>query len=362
MKMLFCGDISPTADNNHLFAQVETQRLFGDTKMLFDAADVSIVNLECSLTEAQTPIAKIGPAIAASPNTAQVLKQLGVTYCNLSNNHFYDMGNQGVADSLAALEQAGIGYTGFGKNEADSQTDLVVERNGTRVCIIAVCEHEYSYALPDRMGCRAFDPFETPLQVRAAKEIYDRVVVIYHGGKEQCEYPSPRLLKACRAMAQSGADLVLCQHSHCIGCYEQFAGCHIVYGQGNFHFVKEKYRDHPQWKQGLAASYDTDTHAFTLIPVVTTDVGIRLAKADEAAEILGSMAKRNQSLEDGTWKDGWHAFCVEHAPMYTTTVGKAYSAEGTEFSKEKFAHYLDCEAHTDVWRELFLTHNKTTNK
>jgi hypothetical protein len=24
---------------------------------------------------------------------------------------------------------------------------------------------------------------------------------------------------------------------------------------------------------------------------------------------------------------------------------------------EKFAHYLDCEAHLDVWMELFKTHN-----
>ena len=33
-----------------------------------------------------------------------------------------------------------------------------------------------------------------------------------------------------------GADVVLCQHSHCIGCYEQYEGAHILYGQGNFHF------------------------------------------------------------------------------------------------------------------------------
>ena len=26
---------------------------------------------------------------------------------------------------------------------------------------------------------------------------------------------------------------------------------------------------------------------------------------------------------------------------------------------KKFGHYLDCEAHTDVWRELFKTYNHT---
>ena len=362
MKVLLCGDISPTSDNNHLFAQVETRQLFNDVKQLFDAADFSVVNVECALTLHEEAIAKIGPSIAAAPETAQVLKELGVTHCNLSNNHIYDRGNQGVMDTYAALNAAGLGYTGFGENEADSQKDLVIEKDGKTLCVVAVCEHEYSYALPDRMGARAFDPFETPLQVRAAKEKYDRVVVLYHGGKEQCQYPSPRLMKACHAMAKSGADVILCQHSHCIGCYEEYEGCHIVYGQGNFHFVKEKYREDPMWHKGLAVAYDTETHKFEMIPVVGTDVGIRLANAEEAAEILTAMAQRNKSLQDGTWQEGWHQFCLARAEMYTATVGKAYSAEGTEYSKEKFAHYLDCEAHQDVWRELFKTHNIRTNR
>lgn len=361
MKALFCGDISPTSDNNHLFAQVATKELFCDTDSLFQAADFSMVNLECALTRAETPIRKIGPAIAAAPETAQVLKELGVTHCCLANNHFYDMGSQGALDSIAALDAAGIGYTGFGENEAAAQKDLVLEKDGVTLCVIAVCEHEYSYALPDRMGSRVFDPFETPLQIRSAKEKYDQVVVLYHGGKEQCHYPSPRLLKACHAMAKSGADLILCQHSHCIGCYEIFQDCHIVYGQGNFHFVKETYRDDPQWHQGLAVLYDTDDHQISFVPVVGTDVGIRLADEQEGTAIMDAFAMRSESLQDGTWRDGWHDFCEAHSEMYLRTIGKAYSAEGTDFSKEKFAHYLDCEAHLDVWRELCQTYNLTEN-
>ncbi len=362
MKVLFCGDMSPTDDNNHLFAQVETDTLFNDVKDLFQAADYGFVNLECALTLVEQPIQKIGPSIAAAPETAQVLKQLGATHCGLSNNHIYDRGKPGVLDTFAALDAAGLGYTGFGENEEDAQKDLVLKKGNTTLCVIAVCEHEYNYALENRMGSRAFDPFETPLQVRAAKEKYDHVVVLYHGGKEQCQYPSPRLLKACRAMAKSGADLILCQHSHCIGCYEIYDDCHIVYGQGNFHFVKEKYRNDPTWHQGLTVTYDTRDHSISFVPVVATDVGIRQATKEEGSAIMADFAQRSESLQDGTWKDGWHQFCVDHAEMYLKTIGKAYSAEGTEYSKEKFAHYLDCEAHTDVWRELCQTYNRTADQ
>ena len=168
MKVLFCGDVSPTKNNAHLFAQLQTQTLFTDTLPLFQAADFTVVNLECALTESQTPINKIGPAIAAPPQTAQVLAQVGVTHCGLSNNHFFDLGIQGVRDSIAALESAGLGYTGFGENEQDAKKELVLEKDGKTLCVIAVCEHEYSYALPDKLGCHGFDPFETPLQIRAA--------------------------------------------------------------------------------------------------------------------------------------------------------------------------------------------------
>ena len=29
---------------------------------------------------------------------------------------------------------------------------------------------------------------------------------------------------------------------------------------------------------------------------------------------------------------------------------------------DKFGHYLDCEAHTDVWRELYPTYNHTNER
>lgn len=98
-------------------------------------------------------------------------------------------------------------------------------------------KHEYSYALPDRMGVNPYDPCLTMQDIRELKREVNRVVAVYHGGKEHCQYPSPRLRNLCHEMILCGADAVLCQHSHCIGCYEEYQGGHIVYGQGNFHFM-----------------------------------------------------------------------------------------------------------------------------
>lgn len=159
-----------------------------------------------------------------------MLKKMGVTHCALSNNHVFDSGKKGLMDTMTAITDAGMEFMGVGMNYEDSRKNTVFRKDGETVCVIAVCEHEYSYALEDRMGARPYDVFDTPADVRKAKVEYDKVIVIYHGGKEHCRYPSPRLVGVCRNLVDSGADLVLCQHSHCVGCHEVYNASHILYG------------------------------------------------------------------------------------------------------------------------------------
>lgn len=365
MKALLLGDVSPTEENCELFVSGDIQTLFTDTLPLFQGNDINFVNMECALTDTESPIQKIGPAIWAPTNTANVMAKVGVNYCSISNNHFFDHGIAGVKSGMKALQDAGIIPTGFGDNYEDSRKNLAIEKDGEKIVIIAVCEHEYTYALDDRMGSRPFCPFDTLEDIREAKKTADRVIVIYHGGKEYCRYPSPRLLKACRAMVKAGADVVLGQHSHCIGCYEQYADGHILYGQGNFHFVKTMNDPSKQdkWDTSLAVHYDTKSHAITFTPITRAGQGIALAKGANKKRLLDEFAARNQQLQDGTWRDGWHDFCesVREDP-YTRVLTRAFKEESTERQNQLFAHYLDCEAHTDVWRELYKTWNHTNER
>lgn len=360
MKALLLGDVCPTIVTNPLFEKGDIETLFNDTLSIFKGNDINMVNLECALTESEHKIKKFGPNLSASPNTANVLKEIGVNYVGLSNNHFFDFGIEGAMDSIKHLNAVGIEHTGFGENYEDSRKNLVIEKDGEKVCIITVCEAEYSYALEDRMGSRPFDEFDTLEDIRNAKKENGRVIVMYHGGKELCKYPSPRLLKTCRAMVKSGADLVLCQHSHCIGCYENYNGSHIVYGQGNFHFVKP--HTFEGWFTSLAVKYDTKNNKIEFIPIKNTETGIKLADGAEKEEIISEFEKRNKTLSNGEWKKGWHEFCESVKNDYTKTLKNACNENSTPTQNAFFGHYLDCQAHTDVWRELFPTYNQTNEK
>ena len=276
----------------------------------------------------------------------------------MSNNHIYDFGREGLKDTIEQLDRVGLKYTGIGKNYQDSRKDHTIVIDGITVTIVNVCEHEYTYATDLREGARPFDEFETMDDIRKAKASADYVIVIYHGGKEYCRYPSPRLYKACHEMVKCGADVVLCQHSHIIGVYEKFEGAHIVYGQGNFHFVK--YIDKEFWQEGLIASLDVTKEGIDVefTPVKAMDNGIRLANDEEKALIMNNFWNRSESLRDGTWINGWREFVATVEKQYKKKIS-GYPEDANDQEYQFFAHYLDCEAHTDVWREIFKTWNHT---
>ena len=361
MKALLLGDLCQVDKNREFFEKEDVEVLFNDTLPMFEGNDVCFVNLECAITESDNAIKKYGPNLKVVENVANIMKKIGVTVCGLSNNHIFDFGVEGAKDTMAALDKVGIPYTGFGENYEDSRKNYIIDQNGEKIALVAVCEHEYSYALDDRMGSRPFDEFETMADIRAAKAQADRVIVLYHGGKELCQYPSPRLIKACREMVNNGADVILCQHTHCISCYENYNGSHILYGQGNFNFLNF-YNLSDIWNESLMVKYDTVTNEIEFVPTVNTEYGIELAKGEIKERIMSSFEKRNAELSDGSWRKHWHTFCEELIEPYTKAVKDNSGDTEAERGDTLFAHYLDCEAHTDVWRELYKTANHRNEK
>lgn len=352
MKISLCGDVCPKGVNE-FFLKKDVETLFHDVPTAFADSDRVVVNLECALTDRGTAIEKFGPNLKASPVCAEVLKGIGVTDCGLSNNHVFDWAVEGAEDTIKAVSDAGLGYTGFGKDYADSRKDLILEKDGVKAALITVCEHEYCYALEDRMGARPFHVYDTMDDIRKAKAENDYVIVMYHGGKEQSVYPSPRLRRLCQEMVKCGADVVLCQHSHCVGCHEEYEGAHILYGQGNFHFV-EYYNSHPHWQNGLIVQLElTDKIGIEFVPVCVKGHGIELAKGEEKQAILDTLASQSEALKSDEWLKGWRAFCESMKGNYVNSIKNAYNDTSSQRDNDLFSHYLYCEAHRDVWEELF---------
>lgn len=357
MRIILGGDVVPTDTTVPAFARGDTAALFGSALELLQTGDKVIINLECALTAADTPIRKCGPNLRGEPAYAHVLRAAGVTDVALANNHVFDFGMAGYRDTLAALTAAGLPYGGVGENEKEARRAHLIRIRDKVIALISVAEHEYSYALPDQAGVWGFDPFETMEDIAVARDQSDYVIVMYHGGKEQSRYPSPRLRKACQAMVRAGANLILCQHSHCIGAREAYRNSEILYGQGNFNFVK--YIDHPHWMEGLLVQLDLDEKMkarVTYHPVVVTDEGVTLAAGEKRKQVLDELAERSLLLlDEKAWLQQWHDFCLGLADSYRMAIARAFPDPDNPVPEQRFPHYLDCEAHLDVWHELYPT-------
>lgn len=314
MKLIIGADFVPTDSNKEYFINADIENLVGtEIRDVLDKADFRIFNLEVPLVDKNTPIKKCGPALIAPTKTINGIKKVNVNLFTLANNHILDQGEQGLSSTIGMLNNNNIAYVGVGKNLNEARKPYVIENNGQKIGIYACAEHEFSIATEKNAGANPFDALESFDHVKKLKETCNKVIVLYHGGKEHYRYPSPMLQKVCRKFVEKGADLVVCQHSHCIGCEEKYQNGTIVYGQGNFLF------DHSNsefWQTSLLISID-DEFNISYIPLVKNGMGVELAKGEEKEEILADFNKRSfEILIDGFVDKKYREFAEQMQQRY----------------------------------------------
>lgn len=243
MKQIFniviAGDLIPSGKNIDLYESGDVERLFSRPVVdLFSKADFSVVNLEGALTDADSKQNKIGPNIKAPTTTIHGIKNLGIKSVALANNHITDYGNTGFVDTVSILEKNEISYFGAGLNRSKVSTHVSVNIGQRLICIYNVSETFFN--VPDDMtaGVNVYDEWVVCREIQQLKASHDYLIVIYHGGAENFRYPTPQTRRRFHRMADSGADLITAQHTHCIGCEEFYNNSYLLYGQGNFSFAR----------------------------------------------------------------------------------------------------------------------------
>ena len=230
VRLMIGADLVPTQSNYHLFEKGDAGALLGDRlRELLAGADFTAFNLEIPLTDRRTPIEKHGPALMAPAGTINGLRAVNPHFFTLANNHILDQGRQGLFSTIELLDRVGIAHAGAGSDLSEAQKPFIKEVGGLRLGFYCCAEHEFSIAAEDAAGANPFDPLESLDHVIELKKQCDYAVVLYHGGKEHYRYPSPGLQRICRKLVEKGADLVVCQHSHCVGAEERWKNGPIVF-------------------------------------------------------------------------------------------------------------------------------------
>lgn len=178
-------------------------------------ADLALGNLE-------TPIAPgCGapgrPFVFNAPaRLAPDLKDSGFQVLVTANNHAYDQGAAGVAETLDHLAKAGLGALGSGRGRTEAEGPLLLERRGLRIALFARTEtlNLGGNAGPNRPWVGLLDLERTGAALAAVRPSVDLVVVSLHWGDEYALVPAPRQIKVAEALVAAGADLILGHHPH----------------------------------------------------------------------------------------------------------------------------------------------------
>ncbi len=199
--------------------------------------DVVLGNLEGTLTARGE--SKCSPAstscfsFRAPPAYARTLRTAGFTAVNLANNHAFDFGEVGEADTVAAVRAAGLLTTGRRGEIAYAKV------RGTRVALVGFAPYPWAQSLTDLPSAEAL--------VRRADEWADVVVVTMHAGAEGAAHRHVRpgtewflgenrgnAVAFAHAVVRAGADLVVGSGPHVLRGMEWYRGRLIAYSLGNF--------------------------------------------------------------------------------------------------------------------------------
>lgn len=296
-RILLGADIVPTETNYKKFAEADKLFLLGDKLVdIFQKVDYRIFNLEVPLIDKKNPIFKSGPNLIAPENTIAGIKDMGIDLLGLANNHILDQGISGLENTIDILEKNGIAYVGAGENLKEAAQPFITKVNGIKIGIYACAEHEFTIADMTTPGANPFDLLESFEHVERLRKKVDYLIVMYHGGKEHYRYPSPNVQKYCRKFVDKGADLVVCQHTHCIGCEEKYNSGTIVYGQGNFLFDNSN-REYWQTSLLILIEIIEDRSEIRYLPIRKHREMIRLAEKEDKEEILNDFYKRSVEIQ-----------------------------------------------------------------
>jgi poly-gamma-glutamate capsule biosynthesis protein CapA/YwtB (metallophosphatase superfamily) len=207
---------------------------------LKSGAQIVFGNLEGTLTTSTTSKCGVheGPAESCfafrdPPGYARYLREAGFSILNDANNHSFDFGAAGQAQTVQAIHAAGLAQTGL------PGEITLVRANGIKVAFLAFAPYNYDANLLDLPAARVL--------IKQAVREANIVVVYMHAGAEgpDADHVTGReeyYLGEDRGNAEAfahmainaGASLVIASGPHVLRGMQFYRGHLIAYSVGNF--------------------------------------------------------------------------------------------------------------------------------
>ena len=274
----------------------DTSKLLASVAPLIDRADRFVVNLETPvLDDPATPHSK-EYVFFTLPPSAEAIRDAGVDYVSLGNNHQCDYLDQGIVDTLDWLATMELPHSGLGVTPEQAWTPAVLDAGGERWAMISAttvlgAQYDRGFIATDEEGGAANGADDEEL-IRAIKDALfsgQRAIVQMHMGTEYTEVPSKYGRGRADLASQEGAALFIGHHPHVVQGLGWHEGMLAVWSLGNFAF------DQDRLETMLGATLEVDllgdqVQAARMWPLYIEDYVPRIAVGELAERFLRRVA------------------------------------------------------------------------
>jgi len=280
-------------------------------------ADLNIINVETVVSDRDGP----GPAgkafvFRSHPDSFRHLMDLGVNGFALANNHAYDHGRQGLADTLAFFHgerrrrAEPLLFAGIGRGQG-AFAPAVAQIAGVRVAFGSASFGSGGFGPEGGDVGMAYlsvpSHFAAVLHGLANAEADLRILALHHGTENLVALDPGQRALFRRGLDEAGVNLVLGHHPHVVRAVEADAarGQAVFYSLGNLLFVggAEKDSGPPGADYGLLgrAYFQRDRPggawritALEAVPLQGVHLAPRLMGPDRAAQTLARLNRLSE--------------------------------------------------------------------
>ena len=193
---------------------------FSGLQKIFAVDDLTMVNLECVLkSDRKGEDTDKLYRFRGLPEYTAVLTEGSVELVNIANNHYVDYGTAGKDATRAALEEAGVPYSGYGYT-------WVWEKDGRRIGFGGCRETTY------RQNRQIIAQDVAALKEQAC----DVIIYTCHWGTEYSPGHNALQVEMAEAAASAGVDIVVGAHPHVVQGVDTVDGTLVLWSLGNLMF------------------------------------------------------------------------------------------------------------------------------
>ncbi|MBK3494800.1 CapA family protein [Viridibacillus sp. YIM B01967] len=181
------------------------------------------------------------PKFASPDYIVRDLKEAGVDFLTVANNHTLDHGEKGVLAALKNIESYGLPYVGAYKSAKDQQKMRIVDVKGIKIGILAYTYGTNGNETPPGKEylVNRIDLNVIQKDIKEIRPNCDVVIVNMHWGIEYQSKPNAKQKQMAKAISNAGADIIFGNHPHVLQPYENIVAndgrkTHVFYSLGNF--------------------------------------------------------------------------------------------------------------------------------